>query len=223
MHKIFLVEDDEVIASVVSRHLQSWGFEVGAASDFADVMGEFAAFAPQLVLMDISLPFYNGYHWCTEIRKVSAVPVVFLSSASDSMNIVMAMNMGGDDFVAKPFSLEVLTAKIQAVLRRAYDIAPPARGLSCRGAVLDEGAAVLEYEGKRIDLTRNECRILYALLEARGAVVSRDELMRRLWESDSFVDENALTVNIARLRRKLESAGLADFIRTKKGLGYLVE
>lgn len=223
MHKILIVEDDGVIASSVARHLQSWGFETKTVEDFSDVMGEFAAFGPQLVLMDISLPFYNGYHWCAEMRASSAVPVVFLSSAADNMNIVMAMNMGGDDFIAKPFSLEVLTAKIQAVLRRTCGLAAPVRQLSCRGAALDADAAVLEYGGQRVDLTKNEYRILRALMEARGAVVSRDELMRRLWESDSFVDENALTVNIARLRRKLEQAGLEDFIRTKKGMGYMVE
>lgn len=223
MHKIFLVEDDEVIASVVSRHLQSWGFEVGAASDFADVMGEFAAFAPQLVLMDISLPFYNGYHWCTEIRKVSAVPVVFLSSASDSMNIVMAMNMGADDFIAKPFDLDVLTAKVQALLRRTYDFAPAEPVLSHRGAVLQTGSQSLLVNGEKLPLSKNEYRILWTLLKEKGKIVSRERLMEALWQTDSFVDENTLSVNMARLRKKLDGAGLAGFIATRVGAGYLVE
>ena len=179
--------------------------------------------ADELVLLDITLPFYNGYHWCQELRRVSNVPVVFLSSASDNMNIVMAMNMGGDDFIAKPFDLNVLLAKIQAILRRTYDFAAPAPTLEHRGAVLNTADASLTYQGQRIELTKNDYRILQTLLERKGSVVSRETLMEKLWETDSFVDENTLTVNIARLRRKLEAAGLPDYITTKKGLGYLIE
>ena len=193
------------------------------AENFADIMSEFNEFEPQLVLLDISLPFYNGYHWCSEIRKVSRVPVIFISSASDNMNIVMAMNMGGDDFIAKPFDLDVLTAKVQALLRRTYDFGSPEPSLAAHGAVLDMNAGVLEYEGEHIPLTKNELRILQSLLEKRGKVVSRDDLMMRLWQTDSFVDENTLTVNVTRLRKKLENAGLDEFIKTKKGLGYIVE
>ena len=223
MYKIFLVEDDDAIAAAVARHIASWGWEVRRAADYTNVVGEFAAFAPHLVLLDIGLPFRNGYHWCAEIRKLSQVPIIFLSSASDNMNIVMAMNMGGDDFIAKPFDLEVLTAKLQAMLRRTYDFAPPAALLGCRGAVLDTGDNTLRYQGETLALSRNEYRILQVLLEHKGTTVSRETLMRKLWETDSYVDENTLTVNMARLRRKLEGMGLTDFIRTRKGLGYLIE
>lgn len=223
MYKIFLVEDDDAIAAAVMRHIASWGWEARRAADYTDVVGEFAAFRPHLVLLDISLPVRNGYHWCAEIRKLSQTPIIFLSSASDNMNIVMAMNMGGDDFIAKPFDLDVLTAKVQAMLRRTYDFGAPSPLLEHRGAVLDTGDNTLAYQGQKLELTRNEYRILQVLLEHKGTTVSRETLMRKLWETDSFVDENTLTVNVTRLRRKLEGVGLAEFIRTKKGLGYLVE
>ena len=223
MHRIFIVEDDAAIAAALQKHLTTWGFDVRCAEDFRNVLAECTAFDPQLVLLDITLPFYNGYHWCQELRRVSNVPVVFLSSASDNMNIVMAMNMGGDDFIAKPFDLNVLLAKIQAILRRTYDFAAPAPTLEHRGDVLNTADASLTYQGQRIELTKNDYRILQTLLERKGSVVSRETLMEKLWETDSFVDENTLTVNIARLRRKLEAAGLPDYITTKKGLGYLIE
>ena len=222
MMKIFLVEDDEVIAAAIRRHLTGWGYQVRCAEDFQRVMEEFAAFQPHLVLLDISLPFFNGYHWCEEIRGASRVPILFLSSAADNMNIVLAVSMGADDFVPKPFDLEVLTAKIQALLRRAYDFAA-APTLRRGGAVLDLSAAVLTCGGEKVDLSRNEFRILQVLMENAGRTVSRETLMLRLWETDSFVDENTLSVNINRLRRKLAGLGLTDFIRTKKGFGYLVE
>ncbi len=221
--KILIVEDDAVIAGQLRRHLETWGWECRCARDFRDVLGEFTAFAPQLVLLDIALPFFNGYYWCGEIRRVSRVPIVFLSSAADSMNIVLAMDRGADDFIAKPFDPAVLTAKVQALLRRTYDYAGPGGTLRRGGAVLDPGDAVLRRGERRVELTRNELRILQVLMENGGAIVPRDVLMQRLWETDSFVDENTLSVNVARLRRKLEAAGLPDFIRTKKGLGYQVE
>ena len=221
--RILVVEDDAVIASAVARQISSWGCEVRVAENFADIMSEFTAFDPQLVLLDIALPYYNGYHWCSEIRKVSRVPVMFISSASDSMNIVMAMNMGADDFIAKPFDLAVLTAKVQALLRRSYDFAGAENQLTARGAVLDLTAGRLELPGGSLELTKNELRILQTLMEKRGEVVSRDELMLRLWQTDSFVDENTLSVNVTRLRKKLENAGAHDFIKTRKGLGYIIE
>ena len=223
MYKIFIIEDDPTIAALTARGIAGWGYTVQCAECFQNIMEEFSAFRPDLVLLDIGLPFFNGYHWCSELRKISQVPIIFLSSASDNMNIVMAMNMGGDDFVAKPFDLEVLAAKIQALLRRTYDFGAAAPMLGCRGAVLDTGDNTLRYEGKSLELSRNEYRILQVLLEQKGKTVSRDTLMRKLWETDSFVDENTLSVNVGRLRRKLEAAGLPDFIRTKKGAGYLVE
>ena len=220
--KIFVVEDDAVIAAAVKKHIETWGCECRAASDFRNVLQEFVAFDPQLVLMDITLPFFNGYHWCAEIRHVSRVPIIFLSSASDNMNIVMAINMGGDDFIAKPFDLNVLTAKVQAMLRRTYEFTVGGSLLERGGAVLSSGDTSLSYAGQQLDLTKNEYRILQVLMQAGGQIVSRDTLMQKLWESDSFVDENTLSVNIARLRKKLESIGLDEFILTKKGLGYRV-
>lgn len=223
MYRIFIVEDDAAIAQAVCEQAESWALEARCVSDFRRVAEEAAAYGPHLILLDISLPFFDGYHWCRQIRRTSRVPIIFLSSAADNMNIVMAMNMGGDDFIAKPFDLNVLLAKIQAILRRTYDFAAPAPTLEHRGAVLNTADASLTYQGQRIELTKNDYRILQTLLERKGSVVSRETLMEKLWETDSFVDENTLTVNIARLRRKLEAAGLPDYITTKKGLGYLIE
>lgn len=223
MYRIFLVEDDHALAEAISRQLESWGNEVITVRDFRRVSAEFAEARPQLVLLDIMLPFYDGYHWCTEIRKLSSVPIVFISSASDNMNIVMAMNMGGDDFIAKPFDGSVLVAKVQAMLRRSYRLETALPAPECRGAVLNTVDQTLQYEGNAIDLTKNEYRILLCLMERKGQVVSRELLMQRLWETDSFVDENTLTVNVNRLRKKLEAAGLSEFIRTRFGVGYLVE
>lgn len=206
----------------MKKQIEMWDLEARCVENFRDVMSEFSEFNPQLVLLDISLPFYNGYYWCTEIRKFSKVPIIFVSSASDNMNIVMAMNMGGDDFIAKPFDLNVLTAKIQAILRRTYDFGGQMTILQHRDALLNTSDASLTYNGERIELTKNDYRILRTLMENKGKVVSRDTLMERLWETDSFVDENALTVNIARLRKKLEQVGLSEFIVTKKGMGYLI-
>lgn len=218
-----IVEDDRGIAEAVKKQAESWGLEVLAVNDFSGVMDEFARFEPHIVLLDISLPFYNGYHWCGEIRKVSNVPVIFISSASDNMNIIMAINMGADDFIAKPFDQSVLIAKIMALLRRSYDFAPPKNILTHKGAALDPGAGVLNYDGERIELTKNESRILLCLMESKGQAVSRERLMERLWETDSFVDENTLTVNVNRLRKKLDKAGLSGFITTKFGVGYMIE
>ena len=221
--KIFIVEDDPVIASAVAEHIASWGCETRIARNFQNIVQEFVDFDPQLVLLDVGLPFYNGYHWCSEIRRFSSVPIIFVSSASDNMNIVMAINMGADDFIAKPFDLNVLTAKVQAMLRRTYDLGGQTRLLQHRDAVLNTDNSTLTYHGERVELTKNEYRILQVLMENKGKTVSRDVLMQRLWESDSFVDENTLSVNVARLRKKLDGAGLENFIATKKGMGYIVE
>ena len=222
MYRIFMVEDDEMIARTVKKHLEKWDYEVHMVSDFSNVMGEFAAFDPQLVLMDIRLPFYNGYHWCTEIRKLSKVPVIFLSSTADNMNIVMAVNMGADDFIAKPFDLEVLTVKIQALIRRSYDFAGNSSVLEHKGALLNLADASVSYQDQRLELTKNELKILQTLFENKEKIVSRDTLMTKLWESDAYVDENTLSVNVNRLRKKLSTIGLDDFILTKKGIGYRI-
>ena len=220
MYKIFLVEDDETIAKMVKNHLEKWDYEVRIAQKFDRIMAEFADYEPQLVLMDIGLPFYNGYHWCTQIRKVSNVPVVFLSSAADNMNIVMAVTMGADDFIAKPFDMQVLTVKIQAILRRSYDFAGNSSVLEHKGVMLNISEAELSYEGESLEFTKNELKILQTLFENKASIVTRDTLMTKLWESDTYVDENTLSVNVNRLRKKLASIGLSDFIITKKGIGY---
>lgn len=223
MYRIYIIEDDRGIAEVISQQAEMWGLEVKCAENFRDIMAEFAKVNPHLVIVDIGLPFFDGYHWCSEIRKVSNVPVIFISSASDNMNIIMAMNMGGDDFIAKPFDGNVLMAKIQALLRRTYDFSQAVPVLEHRGAMLNTGSNVLIYRDEKIELTKNEYRILLALMENKGKVVSREKLMESLWQTDSFVDENTLTVNVGRLRKKLEEAGLNDFIKTKFGVGYMIE
>ena len=223
MYRIFIVEDDAVIAGAVRRHLEQWGWEAVCARQFDRVLEEFAAFDPHLVLLDIALPFFNGYHWCREIRQISKVPILFLTSASDDLNIVMAMQMGGDDLLAKPFDLQVLAAKVQAMLRRAYDFGAAARLLACGDAVLNVSDGTLTVGEQRVELSKNEYKILQLLMEHRGEIVSREAIMTALWASDSFVDENTLSVNVNRLRKKLDGAGLPDFIRTRKGAGYLVE
>ena len=220
MYRILIVEDDPVIAKQVGGYLTKWGYEVKRVLDFSDVLSDVAGFEPHLVLMDIGLPFYNGYYWCGEIRKVSKVPILFLSSASDNMNIIMAVNMGGGDFVAKPFDLEVLAAKIQAVLRRAYSFQEASSLLEHGGVLLNMTDMSFLYKGEKYDLSKNEFRILQILFEHAGNTVSREEIMRRLWDDECFVDDNTLTVNVNRLRKVLEGAGLQDFIVTKKGVGY---
>ena len=201
MYKILIVEDDKTIANAVKKHVETWGYQAYATQNFQNVMEDFAREHPHLVILDITLPFYNGYHWCSEIRKVSKVPILFLSSAADNMNIIMAMQMGGDDFVAKPFDLTVLTAKIQALLRRSYDFAGQTRIMEHCGVILNLADATLLYEGETLELSKNEYRIILTLLERTGSVVSRETLMEKLWATDSFVDENTLTVNVARLRK----------------------
>ncbi len=223
MYRLLIVEDDMGISQAIKEQARVWGLDAAYVEDFRNVMSEFAAFSPHLVLLDISLPFYDGYHWLSEIRKVSQVPVIFISSASDNMNIVMAVNMGGDDFIVKPFDQSVLMAKIQAMLRRTYDFSKGVPVLEHRGALLNTGDNTLVYEDEKINLTKNEYRILLTLMQDKGKVVSREKLMQILWETDSFVDENTLTVNVGRLRKKLEAAGLQDFITTKFGVGYIIE
>ena len=223
MYRILIIEDDLAMARAIRKEMTAWGNEAEYVQDFRGVMKSFAEYDPHLVLMDITLPFYNGYHWCSEIRKVSDVPVIFISSAADNMNIIMAVNMGGDDFIAKPFDLGVLTAKTQADLRRTYDLSGKVPILEHRGAMLNLYDTCLTYEGKKISLTRNGFRILQTLMENKGRLVSRDTLMTKLWETDDYIEENTLTVNIARLRKKLESSGLKDFITTKVGEGYIIE
>lgn len=223
MYKIYVVEDDKGIADGISQCLSAWEMEVSTVSDFRNVLGEINEIAPHLIIMDITLPYMGGYHWCQEIRKTSSVPIIFISSATDNMNIVMAMNMGADDYIPKPFDQSVLIAKVQALLRRTYDFNQGSFTLQAKGAVLNMNDNSLTYEGKKIELARNEYKILLTLMENKNKVVSREKLMEVLWETDSFVDENTLTVNVGRLRKTLEAAGLTDFIKTKFGVGYILE
>lgn len=222
MYRILIVEDDQGIAQAIKAQAEKWELEAKYVQDFRSIMADFKDYAPHLVLLDISLPFFNGYHWCGEIRKTSKVPIIFISSASDNMNIVMAMNMGADDFIAKPFDQSVLMAKIQAMLRRTYDFASSVPILEHRGALLNTGDNTLTYQNQQISLTKNEYRILLSLLENKGKVVSREKLMECLWETDHFIDENTLTVNVNRLRKKLDAAGLHEFITTRFGVGYII-
>lgn len=223
MYKILIVEDDSIIAGTLKNHLCQWGFEVRCIEDFKNVLEETADFTPHLILLDIILPFFNGFHWCQRIREFSKVPIIFLSSASDNMNIVMAMNMGGDDFIEKPFDLNVLTAKIQALLRRSYSFQGNVNVIEHQGLLLNLSDATVLYEGEKIDLTKNEYRILQCLMERAGKIVSREDIITKLWEDDSFIDDNTLTVNMTSLRKKLDKAGLSDLILTKKGIGYLLK
>lgn len=223
MYKILIVEDDMMIAKTLSSHLEKWDYEVRYVKDFKNVMNDFLEFEPQLVLMDIILPLFNGFYWCTEIRKIAKTPIVFLSSASDNMNIVMAMNMGGDDFIEKPFDLNVVTAKVQAMLRRAYSFQGNLNVLEHQGLLLNLNDGIVSYKEKKAELTKNEFKILQVLMEHAGKIVTREELMTALWESDAFVDDNTLTVNVTRLRRKLAELSAVEFIKTKKGIGYIIE
>ncbi len=223
MYKILIVEDDETIAGGLKNHLEKWNYQAECMTDFKDVMGKFVDFDPQLVLLDIVLPFFNGFHWCQEIRKISKVPIIFLSSANDNMNIVMAMNMGGDEFIEKPFDLNVLTAKVQALLRRAYSFQGNVNVLEHEGMLLNLNDASLSYKGEKMSLTKNEFRILQMLMENSGKIIARDDIIARLWESDAFIDDNTLTVNVARLRKKLENVGMEGRIKTKKGIGYYLD
>ena len=223
MYRLLIVEDDRGIAEGVREQAEAWDITAHIVTDFHNVMAEFSHFDPHIVLLDISLPFFNGYHWCGEIRRVSNVPVIFISSAADNMNMIMAMNMGADDFIAKPFDGSVLIAKIQALLRRTYDFAPSVPVLEHKGAMLNTGDGSFLYKNEKIPLSKNEYRILLTLMKNKGKTVSRERLMEQLWETDSFVDENTLSVNVNRLRKRLEAAGLEGFITTKFGVGYIIE
>ena len=222
MYRIFLAEDDHALAEAISRQLESWGNEVITVRDFQRVSAEFAEAHPQLVLLDIMLPFYDGYHWCTEIRKLSSVPIVFISSASDFLLFVMALFLGGVDFFPLRVVPLVLSALLQGLLRRCFELGEPCQALECHGALLDLSSGTLECGGQRLELTKNEFRILRTLLENRDKTVSRERLMTVLWQSDCYVEENTLTVNVARLRKKLEGVGLGGIIATKPGEGYIL-
>ncbi|MBE5962464.1 MAG: response regulator transcription factor [Lachnospiraceae bacterium] len=223
MYKIMIVEDDEIIARILSENLKQWGYETCVVTDFQAVTEAFVREQPHMVLLDITLPYYNGYYWCAEIRKVSKVPIIFISSNTSNMDIVMAINMGGDDFITKPFDLTVTLAKIQGMMRRAYSFTGQTNVIEHRGVVLNVGEASLLVRDKKVDLTKNEFQILQILMQNAGNVVSRDAIMKKLWDDEAFIDDNTLTVNVTRLRKKLEEAGETEYIKTKKGIGYYIE
>lgn len=223
MYKILIVEDDFTIAHSIGSHLEKWGFQTKCAEDFRNILALVTQYTPDLILMDINLPFFNGFHWCSEIRRTSTVPIMFISSVSDNMNIVMAMNMGGDEYIEKPFDINVLTAKIQALLRRTYSLPLQKNSLTYRDLVLNLNNTDLICNGETISLSKNEYMILQLLMEKHGAVVSREELMEKLWGNEEFIDDNTLTVNVTRVRKKLEAAGAVNYLKTKKGIGYILE
>lgn len=222
MYRILIVEDDQSLARSIARVLADRGYTPAVAEDLTDILPRFRAFDPQLVILDLSLPYHNGYHWCRRLREMSDLPILFLSSAADSLNQVTAMDLGADDYLAKPVDAELLGARVQALLRRAYAYRRAPELADCGGVPLDLGAGVLRADTGPVALTRNELRILQALLERRGRVVRREDLMTALWATDCYIDENTLTVNVARLRKKLEAAGVPGLIRTVKGEGYCI-
>lgn len=223
MYKIMIVEDDVKISSIISDQLTKWKFAAYETTNFENLDTQFLDIKPHLVLLDINLPVYDGFYWCRKFRQLSNVPIIFVSSRDQNMDIVMAMNMGGDDFIQKPFSIEVLMAKINALLRRTYTYQQEDHDyLEHKGLILNISNGTIAYQATELDLTKNEFQILYLLMKKKESIISRDELMQALWESENFIDDNTLTVNIARLRRKLEELGLPQFIETKKRQGYLI-
>lgn len=225
MYKILIIEDDNIIAERLTEELSRWGYDTRTVGDFGNILKCFAEFSPDMVLLDISLPFYDGYYWCRSIREVSGVPIIFMSGAGDNMNIVMAMNMGADDFIVKPFNMDVMVAKVQALIRRTYEFSPALNSavIEHGGILLNMTDASLSFEGRKIGLTKNEYMILEILMRNKGRIISREDIMTKLWEDETFIDENTLTVNMSRLRRKLADENISDLIKTKKGMGYIIE
>jgi DNA-binding response OmpR family regulator len=222
-YRVYLVEDDGMLAEEISKLLMKWGYEVRSVQMFDNILEEFLAVQPHVVLMDVNIPSFDGFYWCKRIREVSAVPIVYISSRDSSMDVIMGMNNGGDDYLMKPFDNAVLVARLQAVIRRTYEYnLQEAHILRYRGLNLNLSEAVASYEDKKCELTKNELKILKLLLENRGKIVTRQALMRSLWDEEIYVNENTLTVNVNRVRNKLEELGLTSFITTKKGMGYVV-
>ena len=223
MFKIMIVEDDARIKEILLENIVRWGFDGKAVENFNDVFVEFSKYSPHLILMDINLPFFDGFYWCGKIREISKVPIIFVSSRNSNMDVIMAINMGGDDFIQKPFSLEILMAKINALIRRTYSYADAQTDvLEYKNIVLNMKDNSVFFKEKKVELSRNEFSILYLLMKNNGNLISRDKIMRSLWEDESFVDDNTLTVNINRLRKKLENIELEDLIKTKKRQGYII-
>lgn len=220
--KVLIVEDDLVIAESLEHELTKWNYEVVVAKQFDNILDLFNAHQPQLVLLDINLPTFNGYHWCQEIRKTSNVPIIFISSRTDNMDQIMAIQMGGDDFIEKPFNLSLTVAKIQALLRRTYDLAVSNNEIIVHDCKLIIDEATLYHNDESVQLSFTELQILHMLFRNEGKYVSRTALIEKCWESENFIDDNTLAVNMTRLRKKLQSIGVKDLIETKKNVGYKV-
>ena len=223
MKKILIIEDDLNVARELSISLKKWSFEVDIIKNFDNILKEVIYNKPSLILMDVNLPYYDGFYWCEKIREVSKVPIIFLSSRDSNMDIIMGINDGGDDYITKPFSTEVLISKINALLRRSYDYNNSDTLIYYNDAVLDIEKCIFRYDDKEIELTKNEIKILSLLIKNKEKVVSREKIMMSLWNDDEFVNDNTLTVNITRLRGKINELGLKDIIKTKKGIGYLIK
>ncbi|UUV13677.1 response regulator transcription factor [Clostridioides difficile] len=223
MFKIMVVEDDVSLKNIIAKCLIKWGHDVHQIENLENIIEEFKNYNPELVLLDINLPFYDGFHWCNEIRKISKVPIIFISSRNSNMDVIMGVNLGADDYIQKPFSVDVLVAKVNALLRRTYNFVDNnSNQIIHNGVTLDLSTATINYEDNTIELTKNEIKILYELMKYKGQIVSRNKLMKKLWDNDWFVDDNTLTVNVNRIRSKLNEIGLEDFIETKRGLGYII-
>lgn len=217
-----VVEDDPSVSNALSSVLNSWGFEAVRVLTFENITEQFEKIRPDLILMDLNLPERNGFYWTGEIRNQSSVPIIFVSSADESMNVVTALNQGADDYITKPFDMTVLITKIRALLRRAFDYTSRNDFLEHKGVHLDTSNNEVSFEGKSIELSKNEAKILKILMENKDKIVRREKLMDALWKTDCYIDENTLSVNVNRLRRKLEGVGLQNFIQTRKGIGYMV-
>ncbi|HBG5988359.1 response regulator transcription factor [Clostridioides difficile] len=223
MFKIMVVEDDVSLKNIIAKCLTKWGHDVHQIENLENIIEEFKNYNPELVLLDINLPFYDGFHWCNEIRKISKVPIIFISSRNSNMDVIMGVNLGADDYIQKPFSVDVLVAKVNALLRRTYNFVDNnSNQIIHNGVTLDLSTATINYEDNTIELTKNEIKILHELMKYKGQIVSRNKLMKKLWDNDWFLDDNTLTVNVNRIRSKLNEIGLEDFIETKRGLGYII-
>ncbi|CZR96913.1 MULTISPECIES: response regulator transcription factor [unclassified Clostridioides] len=223
MFKIMVIEDDVSLKNIIAECLSKWGHDVYQIENLENIIEEFKNYEPQLVLLDINLPFYDGFHWCNEIRKISKVPIIFISSRNSNMDVIMGVNLGADDYIQKPFSIDVLVAKVNALLRRTYNfVENNSNQIVHNGVILDLSTATIKYEDNIVELTKNEIKILHELMKYKGQIVSRNKLMKKLWDNDWFVDDNTLTVNVNRIRVKLNEIGLEDFIDTKRGLGYII-
>lgn len=221
---IFIIEDDKALSREISLILNKWGYSTLEVNNFENITDEVLHCNPKLILMDINLPCYDGFYWCSQIRNFLKVPIIFISSRDNDMDVIMSINMGGDDYITKPFSPQILVAKIQAILRRTYSYNNELKSdiIKFKDITLNFVEGKVYFKDESVDLTKNELKIMHILMENQERIVSRDEIIEDLWDTDEFISENTLTVNVNRLRKKLSSIGLENFIETKKGQGYII-